>query len=145
MKIFVYGSLRKNKRNHHLISNISNFIGKFYIKGSLYMVKNAYYPALILENNNDYTVGELYVIDEKQDGIKKALELLDTLEHYFEKNSPENEYNKILVEVYDDHFQKVDNAYAYIYNIENNPKLKDTLGEKIKENDYLNIKDCDLE
>ena len=45
---------------------------------------------------------------------------------------------KMLKKIIMTDYKKADKAYVYVYNL-NNPELKDTLGEKIKDNDFLNF------
>lgn len=143
IKLFVYGSLRKGCFNHYYIDK-ALFKGIFYVKGNIFTIKNKNYPALVLseqgENKNpeNFTTGELYEFPDSTENLTKILENLDKMENYYGKNHPENEYNKLYLDIYDRNFNKADKAYVYVFNI-NNPELKNSLGEKIENNDFLNI------
>ena len=48
-QIFVYGSLRKGMYNYErYVKGKSHFVGNGYVKGCLYALKDAAYPALLL-------------------------------------------------------------------------------------------------
>lgn len=143
IKLFVYGSLRKGCFNYYYIDK-ALFKGIFYVKGNIFTIKNKNYPALVLseqgENKNpeNFTTGELYEFPDSTENLTKILENLDKMENYYGENHPENEYNKLYLDIYDSSFNKADKAYVYVFNI-NNPKLKNSLEEKIENNDFLNI------
>ena len=63
---------------------------------------------------------------------------MDEMEGYYGENVEKNHYDRLLLDIYDSDYKKADKAYVYVYNL-NNPELKDTLGEKIKDNDFLNF------
>ncbi|MDO5089039.1 MAG: gamma-glutamylcyclotransferase [Leptotrichiaceae bacterium] len=142
-KLFVYGSLRKGCYNHFYIEKNAEFKGIFYVKGTLFTIKNEKYPALVLNNcekntSDMFTVGELYEFPESKENIKKIFEDMDKMEGYYGKDNINNEYNRIYLDIYDNNYKKSDNAYVYVYNMEN-PLLKNSLESKIKDNDYLNV------
>ena len=63
-QIFVYGSLRKGMYNYErYLKGKSHFVGYGYVKGCLYALKDAAYPAL-LDGDQD-VFGEIYEIDEQ--------------------------------------------------------------------------------
>ena len=68
----------------------------------------------------------------KKNGMEKLFD------EYYGKNVEKNHYDRLLLDIYDSDYKKADKAYVYVYNL-NNPELKDTLGEKIKDNDFLNF------
>ena len=80
----------------------------------------------------------MYEFSDNTENLTEILENLDEIENYYGENRLENEYNKLYLDIYDRSFNKVDKAYVYVFNI-NNPELKNSLGEKIKNNDFLNI------
>lgn len=128
-KLFVYGSLMKDMYNHHYLEGVSEYIGKGYVKGKLYKIKDKKYPAIILDEN-EYTLGEIY--DIKVDFTK-----IDELESYNPNDLYNNEYNREIIEVYDENYNIIDKAYIYIYNIQNEAR-KNKLGLKIIGNDFKN-------
>lgn len=143
-KLFVYGSLRKGCFNHHYIEDIAQFKGMFYVKGNIFTLTNQKYPALILsdpqEKNNpeNFTIGELYEFSDDTENIKDLFEKMDKMEGYYGENLENNQYNKLYLDIYDSSYNKTDKAYVYVFNL-NNPALKGTLGDKIKNNDFLNV------
>ena len=63
-QIFVYGSLRKGMYNYErFLKGKSRFVGNGYVKGCLFALKDAAYPAL-LDGDQD-VFGEIYEIDEQ--------------------------------------------------------------------------------
>lgn len=143
-KLFVYGSLRKGCFNHHYLEGIAEYKGLFYVKGNNFTLTNQKYPALILSDQNaegkpeDFTIGELYELSDKSSDLDKVFKDMDEMEGYYGENVEKNHYDRLLLDVYDSDYKKADKAYVYVYNL-NNPELKDTLGEKIKDNDFLNF------
>ena len=143
-KLFVYGSLRKGCFNHHYLEGIAEYKGLFYVKGDNFTLTNQKYPALILSDQNtedkpeDFTIGELYELSDKSSDLDKVFKDMDEMEGYYGENVEKNHYDRLLLDIYDSDYKKVDKAYVYVYNL-NNPELKDTLGEKIKDNDFLNF------
>lgn len=127
-KLFVYGSLRKGKYNHHYLENKAENLGTFYVKGKLYSIKNKKYPALI-EDDSEFTIGELYNL------LVNFCEL-DEMEGYKKEDIENSEYIRKIVDVYDKNKNIFDKAYIYFYN----PKLKSNLFCKIEENDFDNYK-----
>ena len=83
-QIFVYGSLRKGMYNYErYVKGKSHFVGNGYVKGCLYALKDAAYPAL-LDGDQD-VFGEIYEIDEQ---VASAIDELegchkDTLGEYY--------------------------------------------------------------
>ena len=63
---------------------------------------------------------------------------MDQMEGYYGENLENNQYNKLYLDIYDSSYNKTDKAYVYVFNL-NNPALKGTLGDKIKDNDFLNV------
>lgn len=62
-KIFVYGTLMRGMMNHSFIKHGAiEKIEKAQIKGSLYNVRGVDFPAMVFENNEDITHGELIEI-----------------------------------------------------------------------------------
>ena len=98
--VFVYGTLMKGKRNHHLLET-STFIDNGSIEG-FYMFDLGTYPGIAKSNYNSKVIGEVYKVDEK------TMEMLDILEEvgYL--------YNKEEVEVILNNGETV-NAFVYIY------------------------------
>ena len=98
--VFVYGTLMKGKRNHHLLET-STFIDNGSIDG-FYMFDLGTYPGIAKSNYNSKVIGEVYKVDEK------TMEMLDILEEvgYL--------YNKEEVEVTLNN-NEIIKAFVYIY------------------------------
>ncbi|MGM0845290.1 MAG: gamma-glutamylcyclotransferase [Bacillota bacterium] len=82
MKLFVYGSLRKNQKYHYYLEDSKLVSEQAWIKGELYDTGEGY-PAL--KEGNDRIFGEIYEINQA------VLESVDDLEDYKE-NSDSNLY-----------------------------------------------------
>ena len=84
MKIFVYGSLKKNKKLHHFLSSsvfVSNASTCY--KYPMILSKNGWYPYLLSVKNKGYYVkGEVYEIDYK---TLKKLDRLEEVPHYYKR------------------------------------------------------------
>lgn len=117
-KIFVYGTLRKDMYNHELyLKDKNGFIGTGFVKGKLMTLKNKSYPALLLEGN-DLILGEIHEVDNS------IVDQLDELESYFGENNIDNEYNKIVCDIFDEDGQVIDQIPVYVYNIYNSANVK---------------------
>lgn len=98
MFVFVYGTLKKNKYNHRVISN-SKYLGKATAKGYAIFVSRLPY---MVKDENSICKGELYWVDPA------TLLSLD----YFEGHP--NFYRRETIEIEDENNDKV-HASAYIY------------------------------
>ena len=98
--VFVYGTLMKNKRNHHYLNN-ATFISSSFIEG-YFMFDLGSYPGIAKSKYNSKVYGEVYKVD------KQTMNRLDELEEvgYL--------YNKEEVEVILNNGETV-NAFVYIY------------------------------
>ncbi|MFQ8705960.1 MAG: gamma-glutamylcyclotransferase [Thomasclavelia sp.] len=129
-KIFVYGTLRKGMYNHDLYLKDKNiFKGIGFIKGKLMTLKDKNYPALLLEGD-DLILGEIYEVD------RNIVDLLDELESYFGENNLDNEYNKIVCDIFSDDGKIIDRIPVYVYNT-NNPVNMMLLNEVISNGDFV--------
>ena len=121
VRIFVYGTLRKGMYNYdQYLKDKQSFRKYGYIKGKLMSLKGQEYPAFLLEGD-DMVLGEIHEVD---DGFIKVL---DVLESYFGENNPNNEYNKIVCDIYDENEMIIEQIPVYVYNDKNedNAKLLD--------------------
>lgn len=130
VKIFVYGTLRKGIYNYdRYLKGKDTYRYDGYIKGSLKTIKEKIYPAYLPEGSN-LIIGEIHEVDEK------TAESLDELECYFGKNNPDNEYNKELLDIYNQNGEKITQAYVYVFNM-TNPINKTLIGDEIECHDYV--------
>lgn len=129
-KIFVYGSLREGMYNYerYLKGRVrSKRYG--YVKGDLYQIKGVPYPALLPDTHD--ILGEIMEVDGET-----ILTELDELETYFGEGNMYNEYDKIVMDIYDEQHQILDALPVYIFN-QHNPKHNDILGDQILSGDYV--------
>ena len=128
MKVFVYGTLRKGMYNYDLyLKDKGKFVQNAYIEAALYTLKDRRYPAIVEGDSKVY--GELYEVDEK------TLATLDSLEDYVPGRF-DNEYDKVLTEIFDETGEVIDQLPVYWYNIK--PQHQRLLLEKyIQEGDYV--------
>lgn len=129
-KIFVYGTLRKGMYNHDLyLKDNDGFKGIGFVKGRLMTLKGKNYPALLLEGD-DLILGEIYEVDNS------VVDLLDELESYIGENNLNNEYNKIICDIFNADGQIIDRIPVYVYNTNNLINVK-LLNEVIKNGDFV--------
>lgn len=130
VRVFVYGTLRKGMYNHDIyLRERSVYCGDGYIKGSLMTIAGVVYPAFLPQGDH-LVFGELYDVDEE------TVQCLDELESYFGEHNQDNEYNKISMDILNQDGQVKDQAYVYIYNMDN-PRNVESLGDDIEESDYV--------
>ncbi|WP_010299598.1 gamma-glutamylcyclotransferase family protein [Clostridium senegalense] len=110
LKIFVYGSLRTGFFNYDIYLNgkvKECNLGR--IKGKLFHMPNKKYPALL--DGEDYVYGEIMEVDN----YEEVIVAMDKMEGYYEPNSKENEYNRIIVDVYNIDKDIIEKCYVYKY------------------------------
>lgn len=100
--VFVYGTLRKNEKNAHLLDGARQIAQQAWIQGALLNTDRGY-PALA--EGNDRVYGELYDVDEEM------LEKIDRLEGSAGPGV-NNMYNRCINQVYTYQIQK--QAYVYV-------------------------------
>lgn len=129
-RIFVYGTLRKGMYNYDIYLKNKKSLKQYgYVQGTLYTVKGADYPALLLEGN-DMIIGEIHEVNDK------TLKLINELECYYGENCIENEYDQMICPIYDRHNHFLENLPVYVFNMRN-PENQKILGERIECLDYV--------
>ncbi|WP_163100232.1 gamma-glutamylcyclotransferase family protein [Peribacillus alkalitolerans] len=108
IKVFVYGTLRKEEKNHRLIESAMCISENCWTEGKLYDTGYGY-PAMT-QSSSDKTYGELYSVTDNE------LIQLDLLEGYT-VGGKDNLYERIEQTVYTDKGNLV--AYMYIANKKN--------------------------
>ena len=58
------------------------------------------------------------------------------MEGYFGKGNPNNEYNKEICDIYDENNQIIDQAYVYVFNMDNRRNVS-ALENDIESHDYV--------
>lgn len=126
----IHGSLREGMYNYdrylkgRVLSNT-----KGYVKGSLHEIKGVVYPALV--SGDDLILGEIMEI--KEDDI---LTELDELEGFISEGHIDNEYDKVMLDIYNESHEIIKKLPVYVFNM-NNPKHQGILGEPIETHDYV--------
>uniref|UniRef100_A0A942SU93 Gamma-glutamylcyclotransferase n=2 Tax=Neobacillus citreus TaxID=2833578 RepID=A0A942SU93_9BACI len=102
--VFVYGTLRKNEKYHHLLQGAELVAEQAWANGSLFDTGLGY-PA-VKESESDPVYGELYLVSDKH------LCSLDELEEY-EEHSHDNLYDRKKQIIFHDNGK----TEAYIYTV----------------------------
>ncbi|MBS4219621.1 gamma-glutamylcyclotransferase [Bacillus sp. FJAT-49711] len=102
--VFVYGTLRRHERNHHLLNGATSIAEQAWTNGILFNT-NRGYPTLKNTNDIDVVYGELYEVSESQ------LARLDELEGYIGEGR-NNFYNRVVKTIFTD--KEIYHAYAYV-------------------------------
>lgn len=127
-QLFVYGSLRKGMYNYEkYLKGNSTFISMGYVKGELYTLQDVPYPALLPGDEN--ILGELYEVDDR---VEKQI---DELEGY-QENNPQNDYDKIEMEVQMITQDMTIMIPVYMFNMKKEDN-RNMLKERISCNDYV--------
>jgi len=101
-KVFVYGTLRKNERNHHYLVNAKRLAEQAWTYGELH--ETSFDFPVLLRNEHKKVYGELYELSDEQ------LMNIDRLEGYHEDETNQL-YDRQLVRIYTD----LDEHDAYVY------------------------------
>ena len=129
-KIFVYGTLRTGMYNYDKYLKGKIIQSELaYVKGSLHEIHGVSYPALIV--GEDMIAGEIMELAQEH-----IMDELDELEGWIKEGDPQNEYHKIIVDIYDDLGSKIQRLPVYFFNLDN-PKHTGLLGERIACKDYV--------
>ena len=128
IQLFVYGSLRKGMYNYErYLKGKSNFVANGVVKGELYALHDVSYPALLMGDED--ILGEIYEVDED------VAHDIDVLEGYVHDAS-QNDYNKVLMEVYVDSLGQSMLLPVYVFNLEREDNVS-MLAQRITCNDYV--------
>ncbi|MCJ8008335.1 gamma-glutamylcyclotransferase [Lederbergia wuyishanensis] len=102
--VFVYGTLRRNERNHHLLNGATCIAEQAWTNGILFNTDNGY-PILKNINDIDVVYGELYEVDDNQ------LARLDELEGYYGEGKI-NFYDRVVKTIFTD--KEIYHAFVYV-------------------------------
>lgn len=129
-RIFVYGTLRKGMYNYDTyLKDEETFCSYGYIKGSLFKLMTKTYPAYLQE-------GQTMVLGEIHEVSEETLQLVDEMEGYLGDGNIQNDYNKVICDVYNVDNQVIDHLPVYVYNMDNHDNAV-LLGDEIKGGDYV--------
>lgn len=104
IKVFVYGTLRRDEDNHRLLLNAEIISTQCWTNGRMYDTGLGY-PAMV-QDPTGRVYGELYQVTKEQ------LAALDELEGYTGQGG-NNEYDRVRQTVYTE--QGEETAYMYVY------------------------------
>lgn len=101
VNLFVYGTLRKGKHNHHILRN-SKCLGEFHTERGLGLIVQGL-PFLVEDVTGPGCWGELYEVD------RNVLSDCDRLEGH------PDFYKRTLIDVIDPETKRKEPTWAYIY------------------------------
>jgi gamma-glutamylaminecyclotransferase len=106
MKIFVYGSLKKNFGNNRFLIN-SNFISNAYIEGKYKMINLGSFPGVLKSNNIKKIFGEVYEVNNNVLSNIDALEGNPTFYKRIDENAvlENNEIVKVQFYLLNDYYK----------------------------------------
>lgn len=133
VNLFVYGSLIEGFFNYdkYLKGKVVEKRAAKLENMQLYHMPYKGYPAILKGQNS--ILGEIMVINE--DNYEATMEAMDKMEGFISENNPENEYNKVILEVEDIESNKKEMCYVYFYNKEKD-KLFDNEAIYLPEGDW---------
>lgn len=107
--LFVYGTLRRDCSTgaHETYLQGAEFIARAKLRGRLYRV--SYYPALVLDINANWVLGEVYRLRDSQ-----QLQVLDRYEECTYPPQAGQEYQRRKADVQTDGGERL-NAWIYVY------------------------------
>lgn len=128
-RMFVYGTLRVGMYNYDkYYKEHDSFRRNAYVKGRLYTIRGKDYPAL--------TEGDRMILGEIHEVPDQVQDEVDLMEGFFGEGNIENEYDKIVSEIYDADGTVIDHLPVYFYNVRN-PRNRELLEDVILCNDYV--------
>ena len=110
VNLFVYGSLIEGFFNYdkYLKGKVVEKRAAKLENMQLYHMPYKGYPAILKGQNS--ILGEIMVINE--DNYEATMEAMDKMEGFISENNPENEYNKVILEVEDIESNKKEMCYV---------------------------------
>ncbi|MBS4202154.1 gamma-glutamylcyclotransferase [Bacillus sp. FJAT-49732] len=102
--VFVYGTLRRSERNHHLLYGATRIAEQAWTNGALFNTESGY-PILKNTADRDVVYGELYEVSESQ------LARLDELEGYYGEGK-NNFYDRVVNTIFTD--KEIYHAFVYV-------------------------------
>ena len=114
LNVFVYGSLREGFFNYdkYLKGKVVSITPAKIENKIVYHMPYKGYPAILDGNGTVY--GE--VMEINPDIYNETMTAMDKMEGFISDNNPENEYEKLVLEVEHLDTNKKENCYVYFYN-----------------------------
>ena len=121
LNVFVYGSLREGFFNYdkYLKGKVVSITPAKIENKIVYHMPYKGYPAIL--NGTGTVYGEIMVI--KPEIYDETMIAMDKMEGFISENNPENEYEKVVLEVEHLDNHKKENCYLYFYNPAIDPKF----------------------
>ena len=123
INLFVYGSLREGFFNYKKYLD-----GKVIVKKDaklenmkLYHLPYKGYPAVTFGKDTVY--GEIMVLSEEH--YEETVGAVDKMEGFISENKPENEYDKVILEVENLHTNEKEKCFVYFYNKDRDQLFED--------------------
>jgi gamma-glutamylaminecyclotransferase len=91
IRVFVYGSLKRGKHNHGLLSD-SRQLGRAYIEGQMRLISLGAFPGVVEDQNILHpgkVVGEVYQIS---DDVLRSLDYLEGHPRFYERRKVETQF-----------------------------------------------------
>ena len=114
INLFVYGSLREGFFNYkkYLDGKVIEKKDAKLDNMKLYHLPYKGYPALTFGKDTVY--GEIMVLSEEH--YEDTVRAVDKMEGFISENNPENEYDKVILEVKNLHTNEKEKCFVYFYN-----------------------------
>lgn len=119
INFFVYGSLREGFFNYDKYLDGKVIEKKDAKLENMRLVHLPYkgYPALTFGEDTVY--GEIMVLSEEH--YEDTMNAMDKLEGFISEKNPENEYDRVILEVEHLHTNEKEKCFVYFYNKDNDP------------------------
>lgn len=119
INFFVYGSLREGFFNYDKYLDGKVIEKKDAKLENMKLVHLPYkgYPALTFGEDTVY--GEIMVLSEEH--YEDTMNAMDKLEGFISEKNPENEYDRVILEVEHLHTNEKEKCFVYFYNKDNDP------------------------
>lgn len=92
MKVFVYGTLKKGKGSHRLLSS-AEFLGEAVTTPDFTMYDFGYFPAVVAGGESG-VLGEVYTIGKK---IRRRLDTLEGHPNYYQRELIDTPYGRAYI------------------------------------------------
>ncbi|MEO4053238.1 gamma-glutamylcyclotransferase family protein [Solibacillus sp. CAU 1738] len=123
INLFVYGSLREGffNYNKYLDGKVIEKKDAKLENMKLYHLPYKGYPALT--SGEDTVFGEILVLSEEH--YEDTMNAIDKMEGFISEKNPENEYDKVILEVENLHTNEKEKCFVYFYNKDNDHLFED--------------------